>query len=739
MICLIVFLISVSPVFAQFGFEPEGIPVYVGQNVKHKARSFDILIDGQMVCAWTGQDTTDVRHAWVQIATEDGDLIFDENPPSLSRPDNNAYWGEAYAASDGTFFVKWIERIADDPGRWHTRAQRLTSDGRISWQDGGIHLVDQVYNTPRSPTLKPDSDGGFFFSYREEDLYYACAIGSDGQTREGWPEEGVESDSAGFRAIHPDAWGGFWFVNDEGFNRITCDGESLWEEYRQIEPPDERLEGDYYSESDGEHLIILFYNRNQMAGSGLFGISIYDSAGQRVAADIILDRELPDDQWTEFEWLVTRDQRIILLYSLCSFFGGDCAELVEMPRVVYYSPFEEDPLPWTEYGVELPGDIWPNILVDSFNLGYVNGTSFIQFSNYVYGLDANSDPAWEEQPLTLNHSDHPNLNYYYLVSDGEAAWISFKGDRSGFWKINADGELEFGEDLSPLIPEQRSYPVNLSVNAPGQDCLNLVGIDPLRGIFKQSIDAEGNLSEPVVGGILDNELPDDDRRWEYGNIDGYLWFWQMTGTYDGRLTLFDPDNNLEWSHNLSFRDLGTLYSSKRQVYDDDSNRIVICLKVGSDGYRFCLYNRAGEHIRDSFYSSALEQPTLTMLEYWQDYGWIVAVTRNGQTQIDLLNENFTTVWREPIIFDGQPPVAMQVNDTTSLLAGMRLDDETDLMIAYRYRISAAGSFLSSDSTLLFDQPVDLYEEWSCITGSNGSFGVQGLVVPRDHKDCDIGF
>lgn len=171
----------------------KGDVLWQKDNVVSQIQSYDIAIDtlGNVVLTWEDQDynvlTQKISATGHSLWTEDGVRISDSYGHGV---------GQSKIVSDeaGGAIVTWIhETRSEGKADVALYAQRITGDGLLAWQRGGIPISsasgENGMTLPLEPRVIVDSNGNAIITWREFMSIYAQKIGVDGDTL--WGKNGV--------------------------------------------------------------------------------------------------------------------------------------------------------------------------------------------------------------------------------------------------------------------------------------------------------------------------------------------------------------------------------------------------------------------------------------------------------------------------------------------------------------------------------------------------------------------
>jgi len=728
--CIVVAILLATPsaLRAQFALPPNGVPVLRDTNINFEEGFNCVLSGGESVTAWTAQDLVGFRRAYTEIITPEGEHIYPDDPPPLSQPDRQSYQATSYPSSDGGVFIQWVERVED--GVWETHIQKLSSRGEILWAEGGIAAARIESVIIRASIFYPSSDGGcFIVKYDAQGSNLRVkGFDADGRTKENWPEDGLIPDSLASVIIAPDAWGGYWYLmRDNTMNRITSHGERLWEEDRAIELP---AGFDWWLswKSNGPLLFVL-----SRGDACQFSIAIYDSSGERIAQDQLLDRELMGDQEVWSEWFVTADSSVYIEYTISSFGGSDVASLVEPPHFVCFKPFEDVRLPWGEIGATLrafedPFQFSMNVL--PMPMFMLDSVLIIQNSDTFYGMNSEGFEAWGDHVIQLPEIDV--WGRYYLASNGiTQAWATNPGDRTRCWLLGSDGSLPLGDSAVAIIPHQRYANGHVSAWPNANRGLNLIGVDALRGLVRQSVTDQGEVTVPLDGELIEPTFPYIGRDFESGTVGDNFWIWQQISFYSGVLALLNADNEVVFTTEVQIRGQGDFSNTNPKVASNGRDQILINASAGAYRVSLFSYNLAGERTGHA----TVDFDRITAIGYWPDHGWVMAGSYTG-TKVFLLDDQLRPVWDNPR-FTSHTVQAISYDDSSLFLTGAVCSHDARQAKGHRTTVrngQDGGLIESIDSTLLFADST-WQTNWACIPGKNGAFWFvgNGERMPLRHR------
>jgi len=535
----------------------------------------------------------------------------------------------------------------------------------------------------------------------------------------------------------PDIWGGLWLVGYDRnlrqakYNRITPAGRRIWNEDRIITPPrgyDCNYDLNFFK-SDGEYLYVLLRKSGEPFE---YAVALYDVLGEVVAWQTILDRS-PDDVGEasdiKWNWLVASDGSVRLAYSLTNWAlsapgrdnGGQEENPVGWPWMVRYDPFTDDPTPWPDFGVQIPpAGEWPPFATD-LRLIQTGDITTLVMPYYspplrVWGVNANGDQAWQPRLFNLDNDQGYSGD---IVSYLDNVWYVAK---QRAWKIFVDGAVGNGFNPLDLFQIERGR-LNDICSAPLRaDALNLVSIDPLRGLIGQRLESDGDLSSPLKWEVLDQswQLSDNLNSMQ---IDNRLWFWQTDGFQSLKIGAVDDNNRLVVNRQIEI--VAEEQYAIKKLECNGLDQFIVAMAVGEFNFeptfRLWTFGANGQRLAQANYTAPIH-PSDMKFHYWNEYGWVI-VTFNQETYyLDLLDEDLYPVWPRTITVNNYVG-AMYSNDDGLVLSALWTHPVSRMPHTIRMVISPNGRIAEVDTVQIFDDRLS-YGPF-CNAGSDGTFWYWG--------------
>jgi len=717
-------------VSAQMGFADDGLLAARGRRPIHtRSSSSAALTAGAFVNSWTEGDIDGILRIYAQVVSPNGQLIFPDDPLALSTGETHASGSEVVATSDGASVICWKEYV-EGGNSIDIHIQRLNDRGETEWEEGG-RVIHQIRGQSRiSYNIFPDFEGGVYLvtkSFRDPQASWIYSIDENGEFREGLPDDGLRMDSTSV-GIEPIRGGGCWVLHHDNLaNRLLTDGSFRWEESFIREAPEGmRITG---TGSDGLNLYCLFERTRDDGYS--FAVTVYDTAGQVAASSDLCERETEDLFELSRNFMVAEDGLFYLIISEF-FLGGDVVDVREMPWVICYDPFSDNPLLWGEDGVQLPfnDEIDSNYLVAGYATMHRFGETLIIAEDSapfrpdlykVYTLNPDGERAWNEQPTVFpvgeEISTYVGRNSY---SNGEQIWV-FSGirNRPGCFSISSDGELITGQRPVWLVPGYRYYPGFVCGNVMDNGEYNILGYSQ-NGLFAQKIGINSGLHYPVDGVTIENRWPMGSRGIESGKIGNRQWLWQYLDNTIGQLAVLDENQTFIFNRRIEFPD-GDLNWRTKTIYDCDPDHLLIFRNRRANVYELTSIDLDGEQ------AASIElNEWVTHIDYLENHGLVVVSGSDGITNISLLNDQLQDIWDERVELTGfgsrsHPTCCIYEQDGHLKLVRLRFDDDSGLYWDLTATITSDGEFLSEDSLQVFSEPNNrALSEWQSYQVSNGT-------------------
>jgi len=647
----------------------------------------------------------------MQIVSCDGEFLF-ENPVVLSPDSVHSLFPQSVACLDEGAFVSWLERLDSD--RWLLKLQRVDSQGNLIWDEGG--QVFREFNFERKPSivLLADSESGLLIKY---DLDYLSpevlyAVDENGNLRDGWPENGIESDSTRFGEVLPDSEGGFWIANlDLTLNRLSGQGEWIWEENVNLtEIFREDFSWYHQFKTTGDYLYCL----NSENHGGNHTIAFFDLDGEVVDSNWILHvEEWNEEEWLfqEATWFVDSENRVYVLYgnfiSFEHFFNQD-----GMPWIKCYDPFERDHYPWGWEGIQLPEpQRGPDINWNSFDITKLNDVLLFLGDGKLFGVTSEGESAWEENPR-----QHNGYGWFgrFLSNDGEC-WVSVSGrPHSGYVRLNEDGDVVSGDERITILPIKRSISIPY-LPLISAERLSILFYDGIRGLIGQTVNIQGDVSEPLTGTVIESEWDYSIKPWQVGTVGDHHWIWQELDDDHGILRFLNADWEL-----IGSQDLPVIFSenSYRTIVmaDDGNNRLLLKEWVQEGDDVLTMVNINGEIVAtDSINASG---KNLGLSWYWEGNGWITAASHQDTTAIYLLDDDLQPIWDEPPTVNYYIRDAYFIEDEFTVVGYLRLIADGPLLALWD-TFTCDGELLESFTALVIEEDIRRYAYVRTQFASNG--------------------
>jgi len=201
---------------------------------------------GESAMAWSDTRLGD-RNIYVQVFDIDGEPRFNDNGLLINGADRVQMAPVIAPASDGGWFVAWVDFFADSLGE--VTITKINERGDILWGNivEGIHPTAHILAVSVQRQIKLLSDGneGCYIAWEDSrngdpsDIY-AMHLQSNGERDVEWPEDGLALAQQQFTQSHvrlvADGEGGFiatWLTNDNNWydivsQRIDRAGNSQW-------------------------------------------------------------------------------------------------------------------------------------------------------------------------------------------------------------------------------------------------------------------------------------------------------------------------------------------------------------------------------------------------------------------------------------------------------------------------------------------------------------------------------
>ncbi|MBT7619011.1 MAG: hypothetical protein HN590_17165, partial [Calditrichaeota bacterium] len=232
--CLTCFTNLLSEPHRVFG--DEGTFLY--SNPMHELLGIHSILGGEEVMVFWSENRLEdgFRGVYLQVVNETGEFRY-ENPIRLTLENMTSDDGMVTKDGEGNLYVAWSATIPEDGAEKILFVQKYDGDGDPLWGDEprGIISFESELNKRTLIGLIPDDHGGVYalsnwgFIALDEN----CQLRRDWE----WNERRPDPEHDRLHSAISDDHGGFWYiasVDRSIMNRITYEGEKLWEEMRPI-------------------------------------------------------------------------------------------------------------------------------------------------------------------------------------------------------------------------------------------------------------------------------------------------------------------------------------------------------------------------------------------------------------------------------------------------------------------------------------------------------------------------
>lgn len=688
-----------ATVQSQLGFEPEGKALFWHQT--YDATDTEPLRGGGLAYIWSGTDLTGHKRVRLQIVESNGDLLFGDQSLVISQDDVDAFNPQMAAHPDGGIYACWCEFRQN--GAYVEKLQRFDRRGNAMWGNGGIEIADVRLGQP-NVVLKVDSDGGVLLAPVMWDINGQIVINrlfaftENGTPKEGWPEQGLAVDSLLIKEIQPDSRGGFWIRKSMDFhriarlNRLSADCRWQWENDVIIESPVNLIET-IECKSNGDYLFMSI--RNGWGGRRETGFNVYGPDGQLLRSELVPVADTSNIAL----WLVSRENRIFLVYDLGYDCEGDWGQYGSV-RLMRYDPLSEDNrFPWGDRGIPFR-EPNPERSAYLFNISMIKVNDVLMIFSREQGRSLNvlttgEEPEW----LGDAHEIDEISGFVDGFGECEEAWCNF-GDLERSARFTEEGELATGEDPIIVRPHLTDREGSVAFQLIGDRlCMQLN--DPERGLCGQILNSRGEGASPLNPSQIG--LP---ANWLSGNftsgvVGDIQWFCDddVHNANRFRFTFLNDQNQL-----LDTQMVDMESSKLRYIGNNHSNRLLFYNSNQNNGFDFLyLLDTQGEIIaREQVYFPE-EYMTIKNAWFWPGNGWLVALESNNhyRTYLELFDNSLHPCWVRPTCLDQRVCDARMEGDQIQV-AGLRFLEVNSSYTGFRTSLFSNGVIRDSDSASIFN-------------------------------------
>jgi len=710
LILAIAIVLTVSHSDAQVGLNPEGVPLVRQHN--SGGGTISLLSQGGFFYLKGLSDLEGIMQLRTQVISSDGEFLYDD-PPVFSPDSLHALLPRSVGCLDEGAYVSWFER--PERSRWLLWLQKVDNQGRPVWNERGILFREIITQEPPSIQLLADSEGGFLIrydlDYRSSEILFG--FDENGNLKDGWPDNGIVSDSTRFREVLPDPEGGFWIVNlDLTLNRLSTRGEWVWDEDVDL--------SEIFREDDGWHPQFkaandFLYGFNREDFGQHHSIVIFGLDGEVVHSGGVIfaeNEDWEDRNTQEALWFVDSENSIYILYANFNF-DGQFENQDGMPWVKRYDPFERDHEPWGWDGIQLPEVQWGGI-IDwfFFDMAKLGDVLILLGNGRLYSLSADGEPAWEEFPR--RHQGFGGLRSF--LCNGNECWVRTGSMDIGYIRLNELGDIVSGDEQIRFLPIERKIARSYIPLING-DRLSVLFYDEIRGLVGQSVNIQGEVSEPLDGTVIELEGDNEIEPLQVGVEGEHHWIWQRFDEENGILSFLNADIEL----------VGSLLMAYNTVLADDRNEMLLMRERVQEGeYILTCVDINGEILAENW----IELPDAIKTSwYWPGNGWVMVVGYGNNTYVYLLDNDLQTVWDEPLFFHHSIDDMRYTEDELTLAGYIRLAEAGHLIGCWDY-ITSDGELIESVTTQVVDIDLRRNENIWLNFASNGNiwfrFNFQGI-------------
>ncbi|MDP8239580.1 MAG: T9SS type A sorting domain-containing protein [Candidatus Hatepunaea meridiana] len=695
-------LLFSATVLAQFGLPPHGIKFYQEMEPRRAdENSCAPLSDDRLAFVWSQADFDGIRRIHLQIVSADQQLAFPADPPALSLNQHSDY-PMLCAAADGGAFAVWVE--LREGNRWGIMLQKLTAGGEPSWRAGGIEVVEVASDRLPYLHIYLSSGGNCFLTqsvyHGQSVVVYAFTL--EGNSPDGWSQEGLSIDYDDYYEILPDQWGGFWVrTGRDLFNRVRGDRSLVWDQPVRMEPPVEGFVA--ISMEAGFRCLFTVWSRGVSRPKM---VAVYDSSGQRLMVDTLTTTN-PEADGLSLICKATTDDRLIALYNhyvVVQIGRNEYEEPIEPPQAILYAPFEDDPFPWGREGNPLVESL--ELFAEYFRIYEVGENYLIWHWGNVYPLDHDGDHLWDRNPINLPSLDngHGFGRNPAIYSSNDFAWVYGGWSYQDFaYRINSTGERDPEDAIMPLIPRQRDMQEYILFPT-SNSSLDMVWRDEWRGMVGQHIAENGRLSASFAGEVRDSLWVDGNFGDPHSGIIGTQhWVWRWINYWSGWLNVFDADGNTVTSRQVDFdrQDLTYCYYNECPV-SNGRDRLVTLYGAPDRILTLFAFDRQGDIQASGGLRRDGNSGYFGFIRYWPGQGWLILYSGNDEWLTSLFNDRLEPVWQNNPIGDVNreesyfKPDQVVFFDTTAVIYRNALP--LDIIV-----LGASSTVLSVDTLYFFNR------------------------------------